>query len=71
MVEESKSLVSLTERSIEESRASLDINSWPVMLGRCPELPSFEILFGKGILVANFIDIFTEQRSPTELKIVD
>ena len=59
-VEESKSPESQTEQSIDKSRVSKDVASWPCGFGRCPKLPASELTFGKGILIAKFLDLFTQ-----------
>ena len=55
--------------SLEKSRS--DPNSWQVGFGRCPKFSASELIYGKGILTAKFLDLLTQQKSPTELKIPD
>ena len=66
--EESKSKKS-AQSFDEKSKGTIrsDMKSWPVGFGRCHNLHSNEIIHGKGILTAKYLDLLTLQKSPAEV----
>ena len=55
--------------SVTDTEKDFDLDSWPVEDGSCLTLGKEDMVKGRGILIAKFLDLLTQCQSPEALEL--